>query len=66
MEPTTTNPNKKENKMANCCDMKEGDVFICKLCGLELSVKKACTCDTDSPEKCTVPLRCCGQEMTKQ
>jgi hypothetical protein len=52
--------------MANCCDMKEGDVFVCKVCGLELSVKKACTCDTGAPDKCTVPLQCCGQEMTKQ
>ncbi|MCA1794921.1 MAG: hypothetical protein LC660_13825, partial [Desulfobacteraceae bacterium] len=34
----------KEEKMANCCNMKEGDVFYCKVCGLELSVKKACTC----------------------
>ena len=52
--------------MANCCDMKEGDWFVCEKCGLELSVKKACSCDTDAPDKCTVPLQCCGQEMTKQ
>ncbi|MBM9514405.1 hypothetical protein [Desulfogranum marinum] len=53
--------------MANCCDMKEGDVFVCEKCGLELSVKKPCTCDADAPDKCcTVPLQCCGQEMTKK
>ena len=26
--------------MANCCDMKEGDLFVCDVCGLELRVAK--------------------------
>jgi len=52
--------------MANCCDMKEGDVFYCEKCELELSVKKACTCNPLAADKCTVPLQCCGQEMTKK
>jgi hypothetical protein len=52
--------------MANCCDMKEGDVFYCKICGLELSVKKACTCEKDGKDSCSVPLQCCNQEMTKK
>ncbi len=52
--------------MANCCDMKEGDLFVCEICGLELSVKNPCTCDADSPDKCTVPLQCCNKEMTKK
>jgi len=46
--------------------MKEGDVFVCEKCGLELNVKKPCTCDTTAPGKCTVPLQCCGEEMKKQ
>ena len=53
-------------KMANCCEMKEGDLFVCDACGLELIVKKACTCDTEAPEKCNVPLQCCNQKMTKK
>ena len=52
--------------MANCCDMEEGDLFVCKICGLGLSVKKPCTCDAEAPDKCNVPLQCCNQEMTKQ
>jgi hypothetical protein len=56
----------KENEMANCCEMKEGDVFFCEVCGLELSVKKACACDTDAADKCTVPLKCCNQDMKKK
>ena len=52
--------------MANCCDMKEGDIFYCKICGLELSVKKACTCKEGEEDSCTVPLKCCNQEMTKK
>jgi len=46
--------------------MKEGDLFVCEKCGLELSVKKACRCDADAPEKCTVPLKCCGEDMKKK
>lgn len=30
--------------MANCGEMKKGDVFVCKNCGLELQVVKKCTC----------------------
>jgi len=58
--------NTEETVMANCCDMKEGDLFVCEKCGLELSVKKACRCDADAPEKCTVPLKCCGEDMKKK
>jgi hypothetical protein len=34
--------------MANCCDMEAGDLFVCEVCGLELSVKKACACAPDA------------------
>jgi hypothetical protein len=30
--------------MAICHEMNEGDVFFCKLCGLELRVEKTCSC----------------------
>jgi hypothetical protein len=52
--------------MANCCDMKEGDLFVCDICGLELKVAKACTCDHDSEFACDAPLMCCGKDMVKQ
>ena len=32
--------------MAICHEMKEGDVFFCELCGLELRVEKTCSCGT--------------------
>lgn len=51
--------------MANCSDMKQGDLYMCKNCGLELKVNKPCTCSTASGEACTVPLQCCGQDMVK-
>ena len=50
--------------MANCCEMKEGDLFFCDACGLELEVRKACTCQSGSEDACSVPLSCCGKEMT--
>jgi hypothetical protein len=52
--------------MANCCDMKEDDLFYCNTCGLELVVKKACACNPGSEDACSVPLMCCGKEMKKK
>ena len=52
--------------MANCGDMKEGDLFFCETCGLELEVKKACSCSTGSEDACSVPLMCFSKEMTKK
>ena len=52
--------------MANCCDMKEGDLYLCNTCGLELEVKKPCTCSAGSEDACSVPLMCCGKEMEKK
>jgi len=51
--------------MANCGDMKKGDVYVCKTCGLELQVSKTCTCGT-SGHACSVPLQCCGKDMVKK
>ncbi|MFO7963029.1 MAG: hypothetical protein R6U50_03825 [Desulfobacterales bacterium] len=51
--------------MAECRDMKQGDRYVCKNCGLELKVEKACSCSTASGPGCTVPLQCCNQEMVK-
>lgn len=52
--------------MANCCDMKEGDLFVCEVCGLALKVDKSCRCEPAAAEACNVPLSCCGKEMVKQ
>ncbi|MEE4136057.1 MAG: hypothetical protein V2I32_08265 [Desulforhopalus sp.] len=52
--------------MANCAEMKPGDIFTCTKCGLELSVVKACSCGPDKEHSCTVPLQCCGQDMVKK
>ena len=51
--------------MAICHEMKQGDVFFCELCGLELKVEKTCSCGT-SEGACSVPLQCCGKDMTKK
>lgn len=53
--------------MADCGDMKKGDVYFCKKCGLELEVTKSCSCGTGGQSgSCTVPLQCCGGEMQKK
>ena len=52
--------------MANCCDMKEGDLFVCEICGLELTVKKPCTCTPGAEDACNVPLQCCNKDMVKK
>jgi hypothetical protein len=52
--------------MANCSEMKEGDLYHCDTCGLELAVKKTCTCKPGSEDACSVPLMCCGKEMNKK
>ena len=51
--------------MANCGDMKEGDVYKCESCGLELQVTKTCSCGSGDEDTCSVPLQCCGKDMTK-
>ena len=61
--------NKKEKevfKMANCAEMKEGDLYKCESCGLELKVTKTCSCGSGSGDACSVPLQCCGKEMVKE
>jgi hypothetical protein len=52
--------------MANCYDMKEGDLFFCEKCELELKVVKTCRCTQGFADACSVPLMCCGKEMTKK
>jgi len=49
--------------VANCVDMKKGDVFICDACGLEIEVVKECSCGQEEEDACSRPMECCGQTM---
>jgi hypothetical protein len=49
--------------MANCYNMKEGDVLVCDVCGLEVQVIKSCRCDEDEEGACSAPMECCGKPM---
>ncbi len=51
--------------MANCIEMKKGDSYKCETCGLELQVTKTCACIAGKEVSCSVPLQCCGKDMTK-
>ena len=57
---------KGEEVMADCSQMKEGDLFVCETCGLQLVVLKACSCIAGEEVSCTVPLQCCGKDMVKR
>jgi len=66
LSPNAANLKKEEKIMANCAEMKKGDVFTCKICGLELQVVRTCSCTAGEEVSCTVPLQCCGQDMEKK
>jgi hypothetical protein len=55
--------------MAHCHQMKVGEVYLCKECGLELKVVKECRDAGLPPGKCRCApctLVCCGQELVKK
>ncbi|MDD3041471.1 MAG: hypothetical protein PHW56_00730 [Methanosarcinaceae archaeon] len=43
-----------------CCDLKEAQVLVCKHCGFEVKVLKAC--ESCSAEACE-DITCCGDPM---
>lgn len=52
--------------MVHCHDMKEGQIYFCGECGLELKVEKSCTADSDHPKgvSCTRCIHvCCDKDM---
>jgi hypothetical protein len=49
--------------VANCYNMKKGDVLVCDACGLEVEVTKDCSCKNGEEDACSVPMECCGQPM---
>lgn len=56
--------------MTSCGDMKVGEVYVCKDCGLEIEVKKSCNCPTEvcEPMKdgACCDFECCGSPMEKK
>ena len=44
-----------------CNEMKLGQVYVCKECGLEMKVVRECDC-TDDDCSCSTP-NCCGGGM---
>jgi hypothetical protein len=52
--------------MVHCHDMRVGQVYVCKECGLELKVAKSCTVDGKHPKgvSCNVCTHvCCDKDM---
>jgi len=62
--------------MPGCYDMKQGEVYACGECGLELKVMKACrdaakgadTCDCGCSveEDTCCEITCCGKPLVKK
>ena len=52
--------------MVDCVGMKQGDVYKCNTCGLELKVVKTCSCIAGKEISCSSPLQCCGKDMVKK
>lgn len=53
--------------MASCHEMKKGDVYVCKDCGLELQVVNQCKnygISEEAHEHDTCNFVCCEKEMT--
>jgi hypothetical protein len=54
--------------MLRCSDMKKGEIYTCKECGLEIQIiqeckecsEESCSCESG----CT--FTCCGEELTKK
>jgi len=59
--------------MTNCHKMKNGEIYVCKDCGLELKVVNEC-CDVGKPaEACECQhdgtpcvITCCGESLLKK
>jgi len=53
--------------MARCDEMREGDVYCCEECGLELEVLVECSHDDtdEDDETCSIEgFMCCGKPLT--
>ena len=53
--------------MSSCSHLKKGDKLVCKDCGLEVKVTKACSCGDEEEGACTEEgFICCGGNMVKE
>jgi len=59
--------------MLNCQEMKNGDIYKCEDCGMEIQVIKQCKDFGTSTDKCTCAtseshctLSCCGKDLIKK
>lgn len=52
------------DKMVGCHDMKTGQLYHCRKCGLELRVVKICSeCEDDCGCKNNCDINCCGEPL---
>lgn len=55
--------------MANCHEMKVGDIYTCEKCGIELQVLKECKeagMPADDCECAPCTFSCCGEDLKKK
>jgi hypothetical protein len=60
--------------MPSCHEMKEGEIYCCETCGLELKVVRKCSDSGDPAAECAChegehdpcTFSCCGKELTKK
>jgi hypothetical protein len=64
---------KVENAMPNCHEMKNGEIYSCEDCGLELQVIKECKDSGKPAEECgchpaagPCTFSCCGKDLVKK
>ena len=59
----------KEDAVARCDEMREGDVYCCEHCGLEIEVVGECSHEEgeEAEEVCRIEeFVCCGEPMTSK
>ena len=54
--------------MADCKEMKKGEIYYCKDCGIEFQIVKECNhtkeCGCKEDESCIIT--CCGKPLVKK
>lgn len=48
----------------HCDDMKKGQIYYCKNCGLEIEIKAECTSCCSDEGGCGCSFSCCGDDLT--
>jgi len=59
--------------LASCHEMKKGEVYVCKDCGMEIQVVRECDHSGESSEDCRChedgsicALTCCGKDLVRK